>query len=274
MIGNLRDRWEFTWYDIWEPLGNLPQAPRDLYIQLYRSSLPFFRKKPLRQLVDEIVNTPELAFTAFQSIRGGQFRDEMAAVQFLEEVHVIILETTSKILLRRYKEYVKRYLGKYNLRYEVAPPFSLRVRLPAIYADIYEHLRQLNASSPHLTVLMDDFELSFSDFVRTRAQKDFKISLARASNYAEGIASESLNIQGGTLGVMCNQLAVWPHASIREAVKHLYKFCCDYPAIRHGGSPGSKIRDLEIKDTIIISALFFAASGYLHQGLRLEDIVS
>lgn len=273
MIGNIRERWEFTWAEIWEPLGSLPQAPRDLYIQLYRTSVNYFRRRPNNQELAEIVNTPEVALLAFQSIRGSQFRDEISAVQFLERAYELTLEIGSRILTRRYTEYVSKFLKKYNLRYETAEPFSLRVRLPAVYGDIYEELRQVNETNPHLSQLMTDFEMSFSDFVRTRTQRDLRTSLAKASNYAEGIAGVSLNVQGGTLGHLCNQLQTFPHIAVRDAVKNLYQFCSDYPAIRHAGNPNNKLRDLEIKDTIIVSALFIAASGYLHHQVSLSDAV-
>jgi hypothetical protein len=274
MIGNLRERWEYTWADIWEPLGSLPQAPRDLYMQLYRMSTEYMRRRPRYQDLEVIVNSPEMALAEFQSMQGGQFRDEMATVQFIERVYAFVVDSGKRILMRRYVEYVSNFLVKYNLRYEVAEPFSLHVSLPALYGDIYEQLRQVNAANPHLAGLMNDFEVSFSDFVRTRAQRDFRMSLARASNYAEGIAAAELNRPGDTLGRMCDLLEVWPHQDIREAIKHLYWFCSDYPAIRHAGNPNNSLRELEVKDTIIVSALFFAASGYLHHQVRLEDVVS
>lgn len=275
MIGNLRDRWEFTWADIWEPLGSLPQAPRDLYVQLYRTSLEYFRRRPNDQELAEIVNNPEMALSAFQSIQGRQFRDEMAVVQFLERAHSLINDFGSRILVRRYGEYVSKFLKKYNLRYETANPFTLRVRLPAVYGDIYEELRQVNLTNPHLAVLMDEFEIAFSDFVRTRTRRDLTLSIMRASNYAEGIALVSLNQQNGTLGQMCDQLNVWPHPAMKETIKKLYQFCSDYPGIRHGGARNNpnRLRDLEIKDTIIVSSLFFAVSGYLHQQVSLNDAV-
>lgn len=278
MIGNIRERWEFTWADIWEPLGSLPQAPLDLYIQLYRTSIDYLRRKPRYQDLEIIVNNPETAFDAFRELQGKQFRDEMAVVQFLERAHGLFMEIGSRILVRRYGEYVSKFLQKYNLRYETAEPFALRVRLPALYGDIYEQLRQVNATSPHLAQLMNDFEISFSDFVRTRAQRDLTAAIHRASNYAEGIAAVSLNTQGGDLNSLCDRLTnapyrVWPHTAVRQIIKDLYRFCSDYPAIRHAGTPNSRLRDLNVKDTIIVSALFFAASGYLHQQVSLNDVV-
>lgn len=276
MIGNIRERWEFTWTEIWEPLGNQPKAPFDLYIELYRTSVDYLRRKPNNQELAEVVNNPETAFSAFQSLRGKQFRNEMAAVLFLERIHDLLLtDFGSKILVRRYGEYVAKFLEKYNLRYETVNPFALRVRLPAVYGDIYEKLRQVNAANPHLEQLMTDFEISFSDFVRTRTRRDLTLSLMRASNYAEGMALVSLNQQQGTFGQLCDQLNVWPHPYMKDAVKKLYHFCSDYPGIRHGGAQNNpnRLRDLEIKDTIIVSALFFAASGYLHQQVTLNDVV-
>ncbi|MCL4274542.1 MAG: hypothetical protein KJZ77_11780 [Anaerolineales bacterium] len=278
MIGNLRERWEYTWADIWEPLGSLPQSPYDLYSQLYRTSVDYFRRRPNPQELAEIVNSPEVALSAFQSIQGRQFRDEMAVVQFLERAHGLINDFGSRILVRRYGEYVSKFLKKYNLRYETAEPFTLRVRLPALYGDIYEQLRRVNATNPHLLQLMSDFEISFSAFVRTRAQRDLTTAIHRASNYAEGIAAAALNTQGSDMNSLCDRLTnppyrVWPHTAVKQVVKDLYRFCSDYPAIRHAGTPNSRLRNLEVKDTIIVSALFFAASGYLHQQVSLNDVV-
>ncbi len=276
MIGNLRDRWEFTWADIWEPLGSLPQAPRDLYIQLYRTSLDYLRKKPPYQEVEVIINNPDLALEAFRLLQGKQFKDEMSAVHFLERAYILINHFGSKILVKRYGEYVSKFLKKYNLRYETATPFSLRVRLPAVYGDIYEELRQVNETDAHLSGLMNEFEIAFSDFIRTKTTRDLTLSIMRASNYAEGMALFSLNQQQGTFGQLCDQLAVWPHPYMKEAIKKLYHFCSDYPGIRHGGARNNpnRLRDLEIKDTIIVSTLFIAASGYLHQQVNLNDTVS
>ena len=106
MIGNLRDRWEYTWTDIWEPLGSLLQAPRDLYVQLYRACVDNLRRRPKYLIIEQIVNSPEMAYSAFQSIRGSQFRDELTAVQFLERVYELIDISYSRILRRRYAEYV------------------------------------------------------------------------------------------------------------------------------------------------------------------------
>ena len=279
MIGNIRERWEFTWADIWEPLGSLQQAPLDLYIQLYRTCVDFFRRRPNNQELAEIVNNPEVALSAFQSIQGRQFRDEMAVVQFLERAYGLITDFGSKILVKRYVEYISKFLKKYNLRYETAEPFILRVRLPALYGDIYEQLRQVNSTDQYLSQLMTDFEISFSDFVRTRAHRDLTAAIHRASNYAEGIAAVALNKQGSDLNSLCDRLTnapykVWPHNAVKQVVKDLYRFCSDYPAIRHAGTPNSRLRNLEIKDTIIVSALFFAVSGYLHQQVDLTDSIS
>lgn len=278
MIGNIRERWEFTWIDIWEPLGSLQQAPLDLYIQLYRTSIDYFRRRPNAQELAEIVNSPGVALSAFQAIQGRQFRDEMAVVQFLERAHGLIYDFGSRILVRRYAEYVSKFLQKYNLRYETAEPFTLRVRLPALYGDIYEQLRQVNSTDQHLSQLMTDFETSFSEFARTKTQQNLTAAIHRASNYAEGIAAVALDRQGDDLNSLCDRLTnaphrVFPHTAVRQVVKDLYRFCSDYPGIRHAGTPNNRLRTLTVKDTIIVSTLFFAASGYLHQQVSLNDVV-
>ncbi|KXK14730.1 MAG: hypothetical protein UZ14_CFX002001008 [Chloroflexi bacterium OLB14] len=119
---------------------------------------------------------------------------------------------------------------------------------------------------------MTDFEESYSAFVLDlKSNKDFKNLLfaTKASNYAEGVASFSLN-RNETLGKACEALSIWPHAAIKDSIKNLYKFCSDYPSLRHSGNPSSKIRDLESKDTMLVSLLLISFSGYLNTQVVFE----
>jgi len=50
---------------------------------------------------------------------------------------------------------------------------------------------------------------------------------------------------------------------VRNALISLYHFCCDYPGIRHGGTPASKKRELAALDSTLICVLVLSFSGYL-----------
>ena len=50
---------------------------------------------------------------------------------------------------------------------------------------------------------------------------------------------------------------------VKEALQHLYKFCSDYPGIRHAGNPAGVRRALATRDLTIASMLILSFSGYL-----------
>jgi len=92
-----------------------------------------------------------------------------------------------------------------------------------------------------------------------------RVSIARASNYLEGVASATRGA-AGTLGSLCDQLTDWPHDKIKEAVKNLYGFCSDYPGIRHAGNPRNQRRPLDRRDSVSINVSLLALALYLCTG--------
>lgn len=269
MIGELQNSWAYTWNDIWEPLKSFSEAPFDLFIQLYSTAIDFVTDKPSRSEYEEIVNDPEKAEVEFQKLQAKHFRDELAILKFLEQVYITLREYDINELTREYRRLVLQFLEKYNLRYSLQEPFRFRFQIPGTFKDLYSQLQEINEENAHLKELMTDFEEAYSTFTLTQSNKDLKTCIAKASNYAEGVASFSLN-RNETLGRACEVLPIWPHASIKDAIKDLYKFCSDYPSIRHAGNPSGKIRDLESKDTMLVSLLLISFSGYLNTQVRFE----
>jgi len=53
------------------------------------------------------------------------------------------------------------------------------------------------------------------------------------------------------------------HDCVKEALQKLYKFCSDYPGIRHAGDPAGMVRELSAKDSTLICLLLLGFSGYL-----------
>jgi len=66
-----------------------------------------------------------------------------------------------------------------------------------------------------------------------------------------------------TLGALAGRLTDWPHDKIREALVNIYHFCCDYPGIRHGGTPTNVRRDLAPRDVTLASLLLLSFSAHL-----------
>jgi hypothetical protein len=262
MSGSLRSHWEYTPGDIWEPLAAHESAPPDLFNDLYDAVGDFLAFPTSDTLFEEIRNDAVKAREAFLSLKGGDFADETAVLEFLEKAYEVISDYDISGYGELFKLRLREFIRKYNLRYRLDDPFKLRFLLPGSFTNLYSELQRLNASNTHLSDLLQDFEHAFDCYARSQDPSDLKTCIAKASNYAEGLAS-STHGQPGTLGALCNLIGDWPHDKVKEALQNLYKFCSDYPGIRHAGNPAGIRRDLSAKDSTLICLLLVGFAGYL-----------
>jgi hypothetical protein len=266
MTGSLRQAWIYAPTDLWEHLSTFStkdaSAPPDFFTDLFEAVNDFLAVPTLDPELGEILNDEAKASTRFLALKGTDFACEFAIVEFLEAAHKVITDYD----LPGYEDFFKRllrdFLRKYNLRYRLDDPFTLRFLLPGSFTNLYAELTRVNATNPHLAALLRDFEEAFDSYARKQTESNLKTSISKASNYAEGLASATHGTPG-TLGALCDQLSDWPHDKMKESLKHLYKFCSDYPGIRHAGTPASARRVLAARDSALASLLLLSFSGYL-----------
>ncbi len=271
MIGSLRDHWLYTGPDIWNKLASVRKAPADFYTELYRTAYDFLQKPPEYKELEKAVNDPEYAKQEFEKIQVENFENETSVIGFMEAAFVTIREFEVKGYERLYKRLVSRFIEKYNLRYRIDDPFQLCLILPGVFAGLYVDLQRINQADEHLADLMHQFDVAFGNYARTKHGTDLNTCILKASNLAEGMATRACG-ENGDLPKLCDRLNCWPHKAVKTSLKSLYGFCSEYPGIRHGGNPASRIRDLETKDGILICLLLFAFSGYLTDQVRTDEV--
>ncbi len=262
MSGSLRNHWGYSVEEIWEPLAAHDNAPPDLFNDLYEAAEDFLALPTPEPLFEEIQNDAIKAHTAFCALNGSDFRDETAIVEFLEAAYEVIVVYDILGEPEVFKQLLRQFISKYNLRYRLDDPFKLRFLLPGSFSNLYSELQRLNSTNGHLSGLLQDFEHAFDRYARSQDAADLKTCIAKASNYAEGLASTTHGTPG-TLGALCNHIGDWPHDKVKEALQSLYKFCSDYPGIRHAGDPNGMRRDLSAKDSTLICLLLLSFTGYL-----------
>jgi hypothetical protein len=272
MTGSLRNHWEYTPVEIWEPLAARKNSPPDLFNDLYGVANELLALPTSDALLEDIRNDAAKAHDAFFALKGSDFRDETAIVEFLEAANEVIADYELSGYTEFFKLLLREFIRKYNLRYRLDDPFKLRFLLPGSFTNLYSELQRLNTSNGHLTDLLRDFEHAFDRYVRAQDPSDLKTCIAKASNYAEGLASATHG-QPGTLGVLCNQIGDWPHDKVKEALQNLYKFCSDYPGIRHAGSPKGMRRNLSVKDSTLICLLLLGFAGYLSPSIDERSVL-
>jgi hypothetical protein len=269
MSGSLTQTWGFLGVELWNPLGTYAvrdfEAPDSLFSDLYLIADEFLSPRPTTVDLEEARSNPELARQRFLSLQGTDFASESTIVTFLEAVYSLIDGYDIFGFGDYYKRLIQDLLTKFNLRYRVEIPFGLRFLLPGSFTNLYAELRRLNANNQTMSLLFDDFEKSFDRYVRSGDDTDLRTCIAKASNYAEGLASATAGnpTSGNTLGTLASKLKDWPHDKIRQTLIDLYSFCSDYPGIRHGGTPSNVIRVLEIRDLMFASVVLMSFSEYL-----------
>ena len=272
MIGSLRNHWEYAPEDIWDPLAAYEKAPPDLFNDLYDAANDFLALPTSGPPFQEIRNDEIKAHEAFCALKGADFVSEAIVVEFLEAAYEVIADYEIAGFAELFKLRLREFIRKYNLRYRLDDPFKLRFLLPGSFTNLYSELQRLNTSNSHLNDLLQDFEHAFDHYARTQDSSDLKTCIAKASNYAEGLASATHG-QPGTLGVLCNQIGDWPHDKVKEALQNLYKFCSDYPGIRHAGSPKGMRRNLSVKDSTLICLLLLGFAGYLSPSVDERSVL-
>jgi hypothetical protein len=272
MTGTFRSNWQQSWREVWKKLAGTPQAPPDLFIQLFDVAIDYLIKPPVGNEYDIIHNDPTRAREAFRRLKGEDFKNESAVVAFLETAHRTISGFGNVRLVEGYVKAVKSFIAHFNLRYRVLEPFSLRQLLSGTFAALYAELEKLNGTNSHLAGLMEGFEQAFDSYIRSQHQGDLTDCISKASIYAEGVAAAASK-HTGTLAELCNELKCWPHKAVKGSIKTLYGFCSDYPGIRHAGNAAGKLRNLEGRDALLLSIILVSFSGYITEGIFTGELI-
>lgn len=269
MSGSLRQAWEYLSAELWEPLADYfakdGAAPSSLFSDLFDTVDEFLSPRPTDMELEEARNNPDKARLRFLALKGTDFASETAIVYFLEEANKVVTDYEIAGYEDFYRRLLRDVLRKFNLRYRLDEPFTLRFLLPGSFANLYTELHRLNVGNGHLSGLLNDFEKAFDRYARTQDPTDLKTCIAKVSNYAEGLASATAGnpATGNTLGALAGRLNDWPHDKMKEALVNLYHFCSDYPGIRHAGNLAGVRRDLSARDMTLASLLLLSFSGYL-----------
>lgn len=264
---------------IYAPLLSDPDLKK-IYIQDYKSDesakaeLKLFFKKSFRERIFvNTANDPLLARKFIQELDSANLIGDPALVAFFQGLHNVFSEYSEE-LCSEYIQLLDNFIDCHNLRYKLQrAPFRLQPHLPGIFASLYSEITEAASTDDHLMELMKSFERSFYAVSTSHNTAEIGISIQQACNFVEGLASVHPESKGSTLGEMCGSINCWPHAALREAVKKVYGFCSDYPGIRHGGSRESKLRPLDLRDSMIVSILFFATASYFLTEQNLTDII-
>jgi len=272
MRGEFIGVWSETWREIWTPLIDNEDVPEDIFCELYRELATVLKAQPSVENLAGIIDNPAQSREAFEKITADDIAGERALVAFLEAAHPALDDFASDALSNRYFNLLVSFINKFNLRYDLRRPCSLCPTLPGVFASLVRDLRAATSQDAHLDGLMKEFEDAIRDLRTDCSDGRIKTCIQKQMNLLEAIGRRCPGVTGTTLGAICNEVGTWPHEKVKEAMKSLYSFASDYPGIRHGGTPASALRVIEMRDMIAMSILLAGFTPYLSGQFNAEIV--
>jgi hypothetical protein len=272
MRGEFIGAWSETWREIWAPLIDQEGVPEDIFCELYRELASALKAKPSVERLADIIDNPMQGREAFEQTTANALVGERALIAFLEETHTILEDLGGDSLANNYFNLLAGFIDKFSLRYDLRRPCTLCPTLQGMFASLLHDLRAVTGRDAHLDALMKDFENAIRDLRTDCSDGRIKTCIQKQMNLLEAIGRECPGVTGTTLGAICNQVGTWPHEKVKEAMKSLYGFASDYPGIRHGGTPASALRVIEMRDLIAMSILLAGFTPYLSDAINADQV--
>ncbi|HYE47807.1 MAG TPA: hypothetical protein VEA44_18715 [Caulobacter sp.] len=242
-------------------------------MELFRASNEH-RANPLNaQLLAEATDTPALARVSQRRLRGSAFSTEADRVNFLEAAFEVLEDLGGDELSNTFFNRIQRFIDKYSLRYDLRRPFSLHPTLAGVFSGMVRELKSIAAADAALLPILRDFEESVRDLRVDSSERNIKTCIQKQVNLLEALGQGHPNAAGAnTLGRISDNIGTWPHEQVKEAIKNLYRFTCDYPGIRHAGTAANQLRPLGMTDLVAISAVLAGFAPYLADALDASAV--
>lgn len=268
MYGEFIGVWSETWKAIWLPLAESDAAPTDMFCELYRELATAFATPLSVESLADVIDNQEQSWKAFESSQSAKFSNEPTLVRFFEIAFDVLDDLQGDDLSNAYFGLLSAFIDKYSLGYSLRRPCTLSPTLPGIFSDLMAALKRFSEADEHLAALYRAHEESIRDLRLGATEDRITTCISKQVNLMEGIASTTDRVTARTLGDICGQLNLWPHLTIRESLKKLYGFTSDYPGIRYGGNPSSRLRSIDSRDLAALSILLAGYSHYLTPSLE------
>lgn len=263
MRGEFTAVWAETWRHIWQPLAKHSSTKGDLFCELYRAASLAFEKPLTVEALAEIIDDPARSRACFRQLKSNSWASERALVEFLQDVHATLLDFNGETHANAYFIFLRRFVEKYNLRYDLRRPCALCPTLPGMFASLIDNLRAKAKGDAHLHALLRDFDESVRDLRHGFTEGRIKTCIQKQVNLLEAMGRAVPGVSGFSFTDICNQVDSWPHERVKMAMKDLYQFTCDYPGIRHAGMPDGALRKIDMRDMLAMSVLLAGFMPYL-----------
>lgn len=285
MRGELRFAIDRVLSEVWQPMLNLEGCPENLLGEVY-VSVSAFLLEPIAEFIREddgsirdvsVRIDARAAEAASDSLTAERFLGALSARDFdsegralraVESAHETVAELGGEAFAEAHLSLLRAFIERFNLRYYLDDDALFWVTFPGVAAVIFRELRMASLEHPHLSQELDAFEHALAECLKDPIETRIKTAIQKQFNVLEAFGTRHPSVSGNTLGRMLDEVASWPHAALPEVGKGLYKFACDYPGIRHGGTFESALRPLDLRDLVGVAMSLVGLTPYLSDGFE------
>lgn len=272
MRGELLPIWPHMKDLVWDKLEKKATAHPDLYCELFRTLNDSLVAPLSIDPLAEVVGDPKVAKAKFRKISASEIAGESGLLAFLEAAHDTLLDLGGDALANMYFQLLDEFLITFSVRYDLRRPCTLCPTLSGLFCGVVAQLRTQALGDAHVLSLLKDFEAAIQDIQSDSSDTKIKTCIQKQMNLMEGLGQKCPTVTGNTLGAICEQVGTWPHEKVKDALKNLYAFACDYPGIRHGGTSASALRQMEMRDFVALTIASAGLSTYITDGFNAPSV--
>jgi hypothetical protein len=272
MRGEFIGVWSETWREIWTPLTDQDNVPKDVFCELYRELATALKARPSVEDLADIIDNPAQGREAFEKTSADDIAGERALVAFLEVAHPALDDLGGDALSNAYFNLVAGFIDKFSLRYDLRRPCTLCPTVTGIFASLIREMAILGRSNANVEARIKDFEEAVRDLRLGPSEGRIANCVAKQIMLLEALGETSPGISGTELVGICNQINSWPHVAIKKSLLGLYGFASDFPGVRHGTTSSGMLRDIDMRDMVAISILLAGFTPYLSDQLNADVV--
>ena len=287
MKGQLKLVIDRAFVELWEPLTSHEDCPSNVFVEIYAGLSKHLREPESEyvfeedgtihdnsvrpdQLVMRAMSDPTIAEKLLAGLSEYDFDSESKALQAVSSTYSVLGDIATDDLATSYLELLRAFVDRYSLRYYVDETARLWISFSGLATALFGQLRFAAEDHPQLLEQLNAFEHALAECLAEPTEDRIKTTIQKQVIVLEAFGSRHHLVSGNTLGRMLEQVGSWPHDSLTEAAKQLYRFANDYPGIRHTGSHDSASRSLDLRDLAGVTLSLVGLVAYLADGFEAQ----
>ena len=266
MRGEFIAVWQESFSAIWEELNASTKSKDCIFADLYSDFSKSLKSPPTSTELADIVSDRSRSLKSFSDIKSQDFKSESELVKAFERTYETLGENTDNDVQGAYVSLLGQYINKFNLRYIIHKPCLIAPSIVGLFSGLVIELKEKTTLDSDVQRAIHAIEECLLDLCKGRTDTRISTAIQKCMNLLEALGETHPSTQrkanGNTLGSICDSLTTWPHDSVRDALKNLYKFSNNHSGIRHGSS-GASLRAINERDMIAVIVVLIAFSPYL-----------